>query len=196
MSTKNRYFISLDFEVRVPKRNLNRGVSDENHEVWNETVAHLDEIYKPDRYQRTETLDSIIYSVRSDLPARPFLQLRSACLIVMGIDFDYREQHREDSIEKELANATVGQMVTLSQHCIYDYTVIYPKFRWREYPEYIDLPPKHVDGLRVQASGIQIYASDYDFVTEMDGDIAIISGPLRHILRSFPYVETLSVRIE
>lgn len=65
----------LAFEARFRKDDLSLGYIDSKGEIRQNTIKEIDALFPEDLYDRVETLDAYIYSMKKDLPVEPFLKL-------------------------------------------------------------------------------------------------------------------------
>ena len=196
-----RYFVIMNMETHIRKTDLALGVIDTDHSIRNSVMRELDNRFPNSIYDKTETLDSIIYSIKKSLPAKPFMDLRKLALIFLNIEQDFYQQKKDDELESALKNADVDVLVGESQHCFYLYNVFYDCFRWKSYntslPINID-DRTYTSYLDVTQSGIQIYSSAPDFDAEFEGELGIMLNPLKHFLKRShnQFIDTLSIQIE
>lgn len=196
-----RYFVILNMETHIRKTDLALGVIDTDHSIRNSVMRELDDRFPNSIYDKMETLDSIIYSIKKSLPAKPFMDLRTMALIFLNIEQDFYQQKKDEELESALKNANVDVIVGESQHCFYLNNVFYDCFRWKSYntslPINID-DRMYTSYLDVTQSGIQIYSSAPDFDAEIEGELGIMLNPLKHILKSShnQFIDTLSIQIE
>lgn len=191
----------MNMETHIRKTDLALGVIDTDHSIRNSVMRELDDRFPNSIYEKTETLDSIIYSIKKSLPAKPFMDLRTLALIFLNIEQDFYQQKKDEELESALKNADVDVLVGESQHCFYLYNVFYDFFRWKSYntslPINID-ERTYTSYLDVTQSGIQIYSSAPDFDAEFEGELGIMLNPLKHILKRShnQFIDTLSIQIE
>lgn len=197
---EDRYFVIMNMETHIHKNDLALGSVDTDGKIRNEVLKKLDEYFPSSTYERTETLDTIIYSIKKSLPAKPFMELRNLVLILLDIEQDFYQKMKDDELNTQYKDSVIADIVKESQHCHYLHTVIYNFFRWRSYEGAI---PIKRDGWRespltVTQYGIQIYVSAPDFKSEFEGPLSIMLNPLLHILNrtSNQFNNTLSIQIE
>lgn len=198
---EDRYFVIMNMETHIHKNDLALGCVDTDGKIRNEVLKKLEEHFPSSTYDRTETLDAIIYSIKESLPAKPIMDLRNLVLILLDIEQDSYQKDKDDELNTHFKDSVIADIVKESQHCHYLYTVIYNFFRWRSYEGSI---PIQRDGCRYESSlnvtqyGIQIYLSAPDFTSEFEGELRIMLNPLRHILNrvSNPFNNILSIQIE
>lgn len=198
---KSRYFVILNMEIHIHKKDLTLGYVDIDGKIRNEVLKKLEEFYPSSTYERTETLDTIIYSIKKSLPAKPLMDLRSLVLILLGIEQDSYQKMKDDEVNTILKDSIIADIVKESQHCHYLFTVLYDFFRWRSYPGAITIRRNgcsYDSPLNVTQYGIQIYSSEPDFQSEFEGTLSIMLNPLRHIIDrvSNPFNKNLSIQIE
>lgn len=197
----NRYYLMMNMEPHIHKNDLALGFIDSDYKIRKEVLKKLELFFQNTVYDRMETLDTIIYSIKKELPAKPFLELRNTVLALMGIEQDFDQKMKQDELTKKLINSNVVKMVEESQHCLYLFNTFYDNFRWRK--NLTSLPIKRDDcsylsSLKVTQYGIQVYSSAFDFKTELEGELDIIINPLREILTqlSVPFKDALCVNVE
>lgn len=198
---KDRYFVIMNMETHIHKKDLALGFVDTDGEIRDEVLKKLDEYFPGSTYDRTETLDTIIYSIKKTLPAEPLMNLRNLVLIFLDIEQDSYQKIKDEELNTHFKKSIIADIVKESQHCHYLYTVLYNFFRWRSYEGSI---PIHRDSCSYKSSlavtqyGIQIYLSASDFTSEFEGELSIMLNPLRHILNrvSNPFNNILSIQIE
>ena len=197
----NRYYIMMNMETHIHKDDLALGFIDSDHKIRNEVLKKLERLFPNSVYDRAETLDSIIYSIKKEFPAKPFLKLRSTVLALMAIEQDFDQKTKQDDLTKQLIKSDVAKMVEESQHCIYLFNTFYDNFRWRKNQSSLPIVmdnSSYFSYLEVTQYGIQIYSSAFDFKTELEGELDIMIKPLREILTqlSVPFKDAICVNVE
>ena len=62
-----RYFVIMNMETHIRKTDLALGVIDTDHSIRNSVMRELDNRFPNPIYDKTETLDSIIYSIKKGI---------------------------------------------------------------------------------------------------------------------------------
>lgn len=198
---EDRYFVILNMETHIHKNDLALGYVDIDGKIRNEVQQKVEEYFPASTYDRTETLDTIIYSIKKSLQAEPLLNLRKTILFLLGIEQDTYQQMMDDELNSHYKESVMDEIVKESQKYHYHYSYFYDSFRWRSYQGGI---PIRLDGrsnasrLTVTQYGIQIYSSAPDFKSEFKGELSIMLDPLLHILDgvSNQFKNRLSIQIE
>ncbi len=196
---KSYYYLIITLEIEVPKTSLTLGYLDEDGSIKEYALEQLLKLFPSDLYDCTELLGSYVFSIKTDLKAKQFLKLRDMALKLMDVEFDYLQESEEKRLKKELKNASVSEMIKISQPRMYDFNQYYNNYRWKEYGASLQLYSRRDESFSGYASvtckGIQIYKSNDYFTTESSGVLWIITDPLRSALKKIPYSNLLSARI-
>ena len=65
----------LAFEARFRKDDLSLGYIDSKGEIRQNTIKEIDALFPATLYDKVETLDGYVYSMKKDLPVKPILEL-------------------------------------------------------------------------------------------------------------------------
>jgi len=194
------FYMIITLEVEVPKTGLDLGCLDKDGSIKKYSLEQLHKMFPSNLYDCTELLGSYVFSVKGNLKAKPFLDLRSKALSIMDVNFDLAEEFEERDLKAELKGSTVSEMVRLSQPRYYDFNLIYNNFRWIEYNARIGLRlsrnHSHRESTPFVGRGLQIYKSYDYFTTEDAGELTLLTDPLQSLLKDMPYSQLLSVRIK
>lgn len=187
----------LAFEARIRKDDLSLGYIDSKGEIRQNTIKEIDALFPEDLYDRVETLDAYIYSMKKDLPVEPILKLWIGIYDVLGIIQNSYEKLLMDEHIKSLRNSTVGHMVKLSQETSHKNSSS-RYFYWVEIEKEVAIRRREgsfLEKLNYKASGIQLYIYSCIDRIEFPGHFSLLTAPLRHYFKNNPFAGNLSVEI-
>lgn len=187
----------LAFEARFRKDDLSLGYIDSKGEIRQNTIKEIDALFPEDLYDRVETLDAYIYSMKKDLPVEPILKLWIGIYDVLGIIQNSYEKLLMDEHIKSLRNSTVGHMVKLSQETSHKNSSS-RYFYWVEIEKEVAIRRREgsfLEKLNYKASGIQLYINSCIDRIEFPGHFSLLTAPLRHYFKNNPFADNLSVEI-
>lgn len=193
---KSVYFVFMRVEACFDKADLALGFLDFDHSIRDYVLQQLDLYFPAEFYEKVETVGSYCYSLRGDLSALPFMEMRKQVYSLMGLSPD---PDKEMEFAEKLKNASLAQIAAEAQHCFFQINRPYDYFRWKKCEQRIKLnatPDGFPGYLRFNAKGIQLYISNERFTTEASGELSILSKPLRKALGNTFYSNLVSVEIQ
>ncbi len=186
-------FICLEALVR--KYDLRLHVIDTDHSIEKAALDSLDRHFPPELFNRTETHDYYVYSYKSDLPAKPLLDLRSKFYSVFGVDKNSLDDYKEKEIREVLLNADVQTLVSFCRY--YGMTIYgpYNYFRWEQFENGIKTNAKVFhNSVSVLCSGIGIYYSNEPYRAELSGPVKLLGNLLMKMMEGSPLNRLLSIQ--
>ncbi len=187
----------LAMEARFRKDDLSLGYIDSTGGIRKNTIKEIDALFPANLYNKVETLDAYIYSMKKDLPVEPILKLWIGIYDVLGIKQNSYEKLLMDEHIKSLRNSTVGHMVKLSQETPHkDSSSL--SFYWLDIEKEVVIRRREgssFDNLHYKASGIQLYIYSCIDNIEFQGDFGLLTAPLRHYFNNNPFAGNLSVEL-
>lgn len=196
---ESNFYVVLTLEVEVKKPDMTLGSIDENYAIRKYVLKQLRSRFPARLYDMTELHGSYVFSIKKDLKAKPFLDLREKVLSLLDVKYDYYEKDDEENLKEELSNGTIADVIKASQPRIYFFNLINSWFKWREYEIKISArsgPGWYDHGLWITGKGIQIYKSSDTFTGEYYGEYSLLTDPLRALLKKMKYSNLVSVMIE
>lgn len=193
------YYLFMAMEWRIRKGDLHLGFMDSDYYIYRYVLRQIDEYFSQDIFERTEHLDSFVYSIRKEMSATPLLELRSKIYELMGIMFTHEEDSKEEELRERLEGVDIGRMATVSQYCFFDIDERYPFFFWRRCRQKQDVQWTQGSVTRplpVDSHGIQLYYSQELFESELGGELHLLTASLQSALRGEPYAKIISVEIQ
>ena len=187
----------LAFEARFRKDDLSLGYIDSKGEIRQNTIKEIDALFPANLYDKVETLDGYVYSMKKDLPVKPILELWRELYDVLRIKQNSYEKYLMDDHIQSLKDSTVEHMVKISQETSHKNSSS-RFFYWVEIEKEVAIRRREgsfLEKLNYKASGIQLYIYSCINRIEFPGHFSLLTAPLRHYFKNNPFADNLSVEI-